>query len=159
MDNLQRINLEKLISNSKETFVDNTNKIRVLKHSDLIKMNVNKLIKLKQNNAIKNTFFKDKCCQECSFLFFNYTNIFNKVYNDELDLKILDEFLSCLKEIEDGRLDQTEASVKVGTLLKKLYIDSALKKESENNEIKKSQDRPNSKKISWKEYKVINQNN
>ena len=38
---------------------------------------------------------------------------------------MLNNFISCLKEIEDGKVDQNEASVKVGTILKEIYIDSA----------------------------------
>ena len=43
-----------------------------------------------------------------------------------------------LKEIEDGETDQHEASVKIGKILKELYIDSAMKNEKniENKEKK-----------------------
>ena len=37
-----------------------------------------------------------------------------------------------VKDIEDGRLDQHDASYKVGTVLKEMYIDSALKKDKQN---------------------------
>ena len=41
---------------------------------------------------------------------------------------IFNKFLDVLKRIEDGELDQHEGSFMVGTLLKELYIDSAIKK-------------------------------
>ena len=41
---------------------------------------------------------------------------------DELDLSILHQFLTKLRDIEEGVLDQHEASVEVGGLLKKLYM-------------------------------------
>ena len=68
------------------------------------------------------------CVSRCNFLFTRYTDIFNKVKKDELDLSILNTFLNVLEEIETGKLDQHEASYKVGSILKQLYIDSALKK-------------------------------
>jgi len=160
MNNQQRLNLDKLIQKS-DSYVDNTKKIRGLKHSVLIKQGVDAMVKFKDSyEGVKNEAFKDLCCQECSFLFFNYTNIFNKIYNDEIDLSILDDFLSSLKEIEDGGTDQNEASVKVGTLLKKLYIDSVIKRadktEGDKTEMNETS-KPEPKTISWTDYKIINQ--
>jgi hypothetical protein len=98
-------------------------------------------------------------------LFNNYTDIFNKVKKDEIDLAILGKLLGVLKMIEDGKVDQHEASVEVGQLLKQIYIDSALKK-SEKLDKKHSKtgsgsssddSLPPAKKVSWKQYKA-NQN-
>ena len=73
-----------------------------------------------------------------------------------MNLQIMGEFLNVLKKIEDGELDQHEGSVKVGELLKELYIDSALKRSekldkenpTETKELKTSN-------ISWKQYKNL----
>ena len=98
-----------------------------------------------------------------TFLFNNYTDIFNKLYKDELDLGILNQFLTVLSQIEDGKIDQHEGSYKVGQLLKKIYIDSALKKADKldaADKKKKGKNGKNDKKseepreISWKEYKA-----
>ena len=56
----------------------------------------------------------------------DYTDIYNKIRKDELDLSILNRFLNVLRNIEDGELDQHEGAFVVGTLLKELYVDSAL---------------------------------
>ena len=48
------------------------------------------------------------CLSKCSFLFNNYTDIFNKIKNDEIDLSILDRFLNVLKQIEDGNVDRAD---------------------------------------------------
>ena len=61
-------------------------------------------------------------------------------------------------DIEEGLLDQHEGSVKVGELLKKLYVDSALRKgekidKSNPTEVKVFKE---SKDISWKQYKNMN---
>jgi hypothetical protein len=91
-------------------------------------------------------------------MFSYYTDIFNKVRKDEIDINILNRFLDVLKRIEDGELDQHEGSFLVGTLLKELYIDSALKKAEKLDE--KYEKSPEPKKadinISWKQFKSIN---
>ena len=92
---------------------------------------------------------------KCNWLFLNYTNLFNKLKKNELNLKILGYFIDTLKEIEDGKLDQHVASVKIGEILKKLYIDSALqhKEKLENSEKRKKKNVRRAKKISWSQFK------
>lgn len=154
MNNSQQINLEKLINNS-DDYIDNTEKIRTLKHSDHIKVNVNKLIKIRENTDVQSSFFLDECAKECNFLFTNYPQIFNKVVKNELDITMLNNFIECLKEIEDGLVDQNEASVKVGTILKEMYIDSALRKANKLDETNNTQVKKEPKVISWKQFKMI----
>jgi len=73
------------------------------------------------------------CVEKCQFIFNHYTDIFNKVKKDEIDLNILLRLLNVLHSIEEGELDQHEGSFEVGKLLKKIYIDSALKKADKLN--------------------------
>jgi len=99
------------------------------------------------------------CVNRCAFLFNTYTDIFNKVKKDEIDLTILGQLLGVLKMIEDGKVGQHEASVEVGTLLKQIYIDSALKKSEKLDKQNSgsgtaSASLPTPKKISWKQYKA-----
>jgi hypothetical protein len=99
----------------------------------------------------------------CTFLFNNYTDIFNKVKKDEIDLSILGRLLGVLKLIEDGKVGQHEASVEVGKLLKQIYIDSALKKsekldkqhDNKGSDNKGDITLPPAKKVSWKQYKML----
>ena len=56
------------------------------------------------------------------FLFNKYTDIFNKIKKDEIDLNILFQLLHILKLIEDSKLDQHTGSFEVGKLLKSIYI-------------------------------------
>jgi hypothetical protein len=72
--------------------------------------------------------FTELARSKCVFLFSNYTDIFNKIITDELDLAIMSRLLAVLKLIEDGKVDQHEGSVLVGKILKELYVDSALKR-------------------------------
>ena len=78
---------------------------------------------------------------------------------DELNLNILRKFIDTLREVEDGDLDQHEASVKIGEILKQLYIDSALQREKKIDAEDKKR-APKHKKpvnnISWAKYKAAN---
>ena len=145
--------------------VDQTENIRREKHSFKIREDVKTLVDLKQKyprlektNSIE---FDKLCVNRSSFLFNNYTDIFNKVKKDEIDLTILDNFLNVLKSIEDGKCDQHEASFKIGKLLKEMYIDSALKKSEKLDKKFDKAEKKNKKtkevkpvNISWKQYKM-----
>ena len=96
--------------------------------------------------------------QECNFMFTYYTEIYNKIKKDEIDLGILFKFIDVLRQIEDGEVDQHEGSFLVGTLLKELYVDSAVKKAdklNEEHEKNKEPEKPKVEplKISWKQFK------
>jgi hypothetical protein len=103
----------------------------------------------------------EQCKGVTPFLHNNYTDIFNRIVKDELDLELMTKLLIVLKLIEDGKVDQNEGSVMVGKVLKELYVDSALKTgehldekyadgTSDNNNNNKE-----TKPITWKEYKNI----
>ena len=80
---------------------------------------------------------------------------------------LLKQMIRVLREIEDGQLDQHEGSVKVGNILKSIYVDSALKR-SENLDAeqaakekraatkaaKTSRPAIPEKKLSWAEFKA-----
>ena len=107
------------------------------------------------------TQFDAMCVSQCSFLFNHYTDIFNKVKKEELNLTIMGQLLDVLAQIEEGQLDQHTGAFEVGKLMKALYIDSALvkaerldKKTGKKTVVAK----PQEKKISWAEYKAISAN-
>lgn len=139
---------------------DKTDLIRATKHSKIIREQVKLLEQLKQEHSelYKNNFqdFDTLTVEKCSFLFQNYTDIYNKVLKNEINLEILNKFLDTLELIENGEVDQHEASVKVGTYLKELYVDSALKK-TEKMDAENSKDILNNDimEISWSEYKRV----
>ena len=74
---------------------------------------------------------------------------------DEININILNKLLDVLKQIENNKIDQHEASFLVGTILKEMYVDSAIKKaeklDDESEKVKKVLKEP--KNISWEEYK------
>jgi len=158
MSDGDRLKLQQMI---KVNDVENkTEIIRKTKHSALIRLNVDILEKLKKeySEMYNNDFsrFDNMAVDKCNFLFMNYTDIYNKLIKNELSLEILYNFLDALEMIEKGEVDQHEASVKVGSYLKELYIDSALKKEKKiedklNAESEETYDEPIN--VSWREYK------
>ena len=128
-------------------FVDNTDLIRNTQHSELIKNDVNRLLKLKQEyNNINNLDIYKKMAQiECSFLFKNSNGIFHRLVNDKLELNIMLLLIKTLRKIENGIIDQNEGSVEVGKILKQIYIDKVI--------VEEKQDQGNENTLSWNTYK------
>lgn len=162
MNPQESLKLKKLIGDFGDEYVDNTEQIRKLKHSELMRDDIRKLelLKLKNPELIKTAplKFQEIAQNEAFFLFSNYTDIFNKVLKNELDLDIMSQVLYVLKMIEENQVDQHEGSVLVGKLLKQLYVDSALKR-SENldkecaNELNDKVEVKEGKEISWVNWK------
>ena len=118
MDTNQRLHLQKMITaNNVE---DNTGLIRQLKHSHILREDVNNLIMLKAKYMDEPDALHLEGITECTFLFTYYTDLYNKIRKDEIDLKILFNALDVLKDIEDGKLDQHEGAYAFGTLLKQI---------------------------------------
>ena len=140
----QRLKLNELIRDNNS--VDNTALIRELKHSTLIWEDVKKILLLKKEKEWKE--IENECIHQANFLYTNYTMIFNRLLRDRLDVSILYSFLEVLKEIENGILDQHEASFKIGTLLKQLYVDPKLEELKEPVYV-------TGHSISWQEFKKI----
>jgi hypothetical protein len=158
MDDKQRLQLANMIkANNVE---DQTDLIRNLKHSQILRNDINNMIMIKSKYRGDDEKINSECVQECTFLFTYYTDIFNKVKKDEIDINILNKFLDVLKKIEDGDLDQHEGSFMVGSILKELYVDSALKKADkldQLNETEKVEPKKPEVKISWKQFKKMKQ--
>ena len=101
--------------------------------------------------------FDELLRKECSFLYNNYTDIFNKLKNEEINVQLLLLFVQKLAAIENGESNQHSASYEIGQILKQIYIDSALKRteKNEQNVIEKIQKEP-AINISWKQFKNMN---
>ena len=157
MNDLDRLNLKKMIQSN--DVVDQTDLIRRAKHSKQIRSEAKELIHLRENmtELVDSNFdeFRAICREKCSFLFDNYMDIFNKIIKNEIDINILSKFLDVLQNVEEGVLDQHEASFLIGKYLKELYIDSALKK-SENLDKKYESNKKKTidNNLTWKEYKT-----
>jgi hypothetical protein len=157
MDDNQRLHLQKMIAvNNVE---DQTGLIRELKHSDILRENVNNLVMLKAKYLDDPAALNLEAMVECNFLFNYYTDLYNKIRKDEIDLKILFQFIEVLRKIEDGQMDQHEGSYEVGLLLKQIYVDSALRKAEKLNAVTgvvEPEYKGPQVDISWKQFKMMN---
>ena len=143
----ERLKLQDMIKQN--NVQDQTSKIRELKHSSLLKKDIELLLSLKNQTT-------ESAVIECSFLYTYYTDLFNKIRKEEIDISILLTFIDVLKKIEDEEMDQHEGSYEVGMLLKKIYVDSALKKANKLNDNKNSEYKGAQENITWKNWKKYN---
>lgn len=144
MNDNERKTLDKMIQESE--FVDNTNLIRSTNHSELIKNDINNLLKLRQkyNNINDLDIYKKLAKDECNFLFRNYRKIFDKLMDNQLELNVMYLLIKTLRKIEDGEIDQNEGSVEVGKILKQIYIDTVI-----------TEERTDEPTLSWNTYKKM----
>lgn len=135
---------------------DNTEKIKLLKHSSKIRNDVAIIQNIKRQNKTKDFQTLDKeAIHKCSFLYTNYPNIYNKLLKDEIDIKIMYTFLDELAKIENGAQNQHEASYNIGMLLKSLYVDKKIYNESpaSKKNSKSSLSKSKTNNLSYAEYK------
>jgi len=165
MNAAQRLQLKDMIKTN--NVEDQTGLIRTLKHSTNFKTEVAAMIAIKQSHAANADITKNhvggivytECAQKCTFMFNYYTDIFNKILKDQLNLDLFDTFVNVLAEIENGNLDQHEGAFKIGTILKEMYVDSAISniegkdEEAESEAEPKIQIKPKVD-ISWDQYKA-----
>jgi hypothetical protein len=156
----ESLQLKKMINEN--NVEDLTGDIREKKHSEKIRSDVTRMIELKTKyprlEKSNSEQFDNMLTSQCSFLFNNYTDIFNKVKKNEINLETLWQLLSILRRIEDGDVDQHTGSYEVGKILKKIYIDSALAKDNKSHsKSKKSKKlkKQDKKQISWSEFKKL----
>jgi hypothetical protein len=154
MNDNEKFQLKQMIEQNNVT--DNTNTLRELKHSSMIKSNVERLVELKKIHAdllhSNKQQFEEIALQDCGFLFFNYMQLYNSILKENLNMTILNELLTILSKIENGHCDQHEASYEVGKLLKAIYIDSTLQQIKKNDDLEKLEYKE-PKIIKWSEYK------
>jgi hypothetical protein len=161
MNDNERLNLQKMIQEN--DVVNTTGLMRELKHSKKILADVDLLLKLKRENHSMAKSNPEKfdalCVEKCSFIFQHYTDIFNKVKKDEINLTILLRLINVLHSIEEGEQDQHEGSFEVGKLLKQIYIDSALRKADKLNATDSKGEADDNEEIrpveniSWRDFK------
>ena len=150
MNSEDKLYLKKMIDAN--NVKDQTQNIQKLKHSSKIVKDIEIMTLLKnKHRAIKDSPpYYEIMKKNCNFLYTNYLDIFNKILYNKLNIDILYQFLEQLKQIEENKTNQHEASYKIGKLLKELYIDTVV---SDNNS---STPQRNKKNISWNEFKTLN---
>lgn len=158
MNDNQRLQLQNMIkANNVE---DQTQLIRNLKHSSVLRNETNTMILIKAKYRGDEEKINQECIEQCNFLFNYYTDIYNRLKKDELNVNLFFQLLDVLENIENGKMDQHEGSFKVGTILKEIYVDSALKKAEKLDQ--QSEPLPEPKKaavsVNWKQYKIMRSN-
>ena len=156
MNDNEKLQLNKMIN--EHNVKDMTHNIREKKHSELIRKDVETLVNLQNDYKHLSSKYLDKMIEsQCVFLFKNYTDIYNRLKKNELDLTTMYKFLDTLKLIEDKKLDQHEGAFLIGKYLKSIYIDSALKRSAKLDEKYNTKEESLSpRKISWSEFKSLN---
>ncbi len=166
MNKTERLELEKMVNEN--NVEDCTESIRNKRHSKPLRNSIKtmKLLMLKNKTLRRSNpdAFYAMLAEKCSFLFNNYTDIFNRIKKDELDLSIFDNFIDILEKIENNELDQHDGSFEVGKILKSIYIDSALKKTANIDKKRKMEEDAATattrvaptKNITWQQYKKQN---
>ena len=134
-----------------------TEQIRKMKHSGDIGKDIDTYFRLRNKyKRLSKKQFAKIMSSKCNFIFNNYHNLFNKLISNQLDQDILHKFLDALKLIENGTLNQHEASYQIGLLLKKIFVDQAIKKEEQKRTRVKRKKKLPAEKITWDEYKKLN---
>ena len=126
---MQGLNLNDLLKTGQADYVDNSDYIKKIKHSPIIREDIRKLDALrkehKENPTIAEHDYWNLCQTTCPFLFMNYTDIFNRLYKSELDVSLMYLLLDALEKVENGDKTQEESSVLLGQLLADIYANSA----------------------------------
>ena len=156
MDKSQRLNIDKMVSEN--DVPQTTELIRKLKHSKKLYEDITRMSNLKKKYSrlakTNQKQYRQIITNQCSFLFNHYTNIFNRLLKDQLDVKILYQFLNVLRKIEEGIVDQHDGSYEIGKILKELFVDSVVRQDKQQNDkTKKKIPAHPVKKITWEEFK------
>ena len=145
--------LKKISESSK--FVDMTEKIRDVKHSAQLKKSIHHLMEFKHKHRAllkdNRNEFESQLMKEDNFLFMNYMELYMTLLKTDVDPITMSAVLTCLEQIENGECNQHEASVKVGTLLKSIYIDKVVQDTTHLADPRKEH-----MNLSWREYKEMN---
>ena len=153
MNSQEKLLLQEMIQTN--NVEDQTQTIRNLKHSTLLKTDIEKLLEIMETTSDQSEIHIE-AMMECNFLFTYYTDIYNRIRKSEINIDMFYQFLAILSKIEDGEIDQHEGSFEVGTILKKIYVDSALKKsgklDKKYENVCETREKQN---INWKKYKAI----
>jgi len=155
----EKLNLKKMLAQNQD-YVDHTEDIRRLKHSGLLLDGMRDIEKLKRANPELREKSPDEFAEMCKtvapIMYNLYTDLFNKLVKDELNLFIMVKLIRVLEQIEQEQLDQNEGSVVVGKILKELYVDSAIrlgeKLDKANETVPSPREEP--KNITWKQWSL-----
>ena len=102
MGDKERLQLNNMLKEN--DVLDQTELIRELKHSVIFKKEVALLLNLMKKYPSDPEALHAEAMIECSFLFSYYTDLYNKIRKNEIDIKILYQFIDVLANIEEGNV-------------------------------------------------------
>lgn len=113
--------LQNLVDTSKQE--DNTEQIRALKHSSLMREEADRLVALRNEGILD----LEVLSLQCQFLYFYYSDIFNKIRKDVLDISILHRLIDVLEKIENETIDHHKGCDEAKEILIEMIHDSSLR--------------------------------
>ena len=170
MDDKDRENLAKLLKAYEPD--ENTGLIRTQKNSSIIKEETMSFKKLQQTHErmmkTNSKMFRNMATKKCMLISEKFPMIFEKMLSNTLDYDVFGRFIFMLEQIENGRMNQHEASYHVGMLLKKMFVDTQIGEDgventtsestatlSDGQVIEKSDLERNTKEVSWAQFKML----
>ena len=140
-----------------EDVADATEQIRNQKNSPKIRGDLERLEQLRREYPrVSPETFRNMALTRCAFMYEHFPDILFKLIKQEVSVKIVMRFAEILGMIEIGELNQHEASFQVGTILKKIHIDSVLRREElikqEEAEKKRRKKHKGPKKFSYTQW-------
>ena len=110
--------------------IDVTDTIRSERNSKRIKQDLTSFFKYSSTHQRLRekspSVFQNQARLICSFLHEKFPLVLEKLISDTMDIQTLFKFIRLLEMIEDGDLDQHEASFQVGLILKDMFINPAI---------------------------------
>lgn len=155
--------LQRLQAESEE-YVDNTDGIREAKHSSPLLADIRRMAKLRtKHSSLRETSLDDYLAvfqRECKYLYTKFPDVFDRVVKNDMNLEVFEKIIMILKLIEDGKVNQSEASALVGKLSQKLFF-GGVANTSEKSGLSEesgvsagfSEEPGVSTGLSWREYK------
>ena len=158
MNPQERVQLDKMIAAG--NVEDVTSEIRKKKHSGVLKSELGSIRRILADRAagaldLTEEEITNMCDNYAPYMRVHYTDLFLRARKGDLDFDIMDNLIAVLERIENGSIDQHEGAHEVGTLLKRLYIDSALKRSDRLDDVDAATESADSEPIdvSYAQYK------
>ena len=110
-----------------------TDSIRERQHSEKLHRALDAIDRIRDKmgdgiHSLTNSDFIDQC-PDCQLLITEYPRVFAKAKSGQEGMPVLRNMIDALQGIESGKLDQHTASIRIGTTLKKMYIDPVVNPE------------------------------
>ena len=90
--------------------------------------------------------------RECRYIYTKFPDVFDRVVKNDMNLDVFEKIVMILKMIEDGKVNQSEASALVGKLSQKLFFNGE-STAAEQQQVEKVEEEVVNTGLSWKEYK------